>query len=111
MYTLFSSFPFHVCQTFISPLFQGAPETIQEMLIDLPPSYVQTYKKYTRQGSRVLALAYKFLPEMTVRVVLFCDNLFWIFPPLTFLIFPCYYWLFLYGVYIVNIRVSYCASK
>ncbi|KAI8566927.1 hypothetical protein RHMOL_Rhmol02G0080500 [Rhododendron molle] len=45
---------------------KGAPETIQEMLIDLPPSYVQTYKKYTRQGSRVLALAYKFLPEMTV---------------------------------------------
>lgn len=81
MYKLFSGFPFHVCQTFISSLFQGAPETIQEMLIDLPPSYVQTYKKYTRQGSRVLALAYKFLPEMTVRVVLFCDNLFWIFPP------------------------------
>lgn len=53
------------------PLFQGAPETHQEMLIDLPSSYVQTYKKYTRQGSRVLALAYKFLPEMTVRIVPF----------------------------------------
>ncbi|XP_052188572.1 probable manganese-transporting ATPase PDR2 [Diospyros lotus] len=45
---------------------KGAPETIQERLIDLPPSYVNTYKKYTRQGSRVLALAFKFLPEMTV---------------------------------------------
>ncbi|GMP86441.1 hypothetical protein CsSME_00039220 [Camellia sinensis var. sinensis] len=47
---------------------KGAPETIQDMLIDLPSSYVKTYKKYTRQGSRVLALAYKFIPEMTVRV-------------------------------------------
>ncbi|KAI7997321.1 putative manganese-transporting ATPase PDR2 [Camellia lanceoleosa] len=45
---------------------KGAPETIQDMLIDLPSSYVKTYKKYTRQGARVLALAYKFIPEMTV---------------------------------------------
>lgn len=47
---------------------QGAPETIQDRLTDLPPSYVETYKKYTRQGSRVLALAYKSLPDMTVSV-------------------------------------------
>ncbi|KAM3378424.1 putative manganese-transporting ATPase PDR2 [Capsicum galapagoense] len=45
---------------------KGAPETIQERLIDVPPSYVPTYKKYTRQGSRVLALAFKSLPNMTV---------------------------------------------
>ncbi|PKA61130.1 putative cation-transporting ATPase [Apostasia shenzhenica] len=45
---------------------KGAPETIQERLIDLPAEYVETYKKYTRQGSRVLALAYKPLPEMAV---------------------------------------------
>ncbi|XP_021282749.1 probable manganese-transporting ATPase PDR2 [Herrania umbratica] len=45
---------------------KGAPETIQDRLTDLPPSYVETYKKYTRQGSRVLALAYKSLPDMTV---------------------------------------------
>ncbi|PHU09844.1 putative manganese-transporting ATPase PDR2 [Capsicum chinense] len=45
---------------------KGAPETIQERLIDVPPSYVPTYKKYTRQGSRVLALAFKSLPDMTV---------------------------------------------
>ncbi|CAA6669826.1 unnamed protein product [Spirodela intermedia] len=45
---------------------KGAPETIQERLTDLPPFYVETYKKYTRQGSRVLALAYKALPEMAV---------------------------------------------
>ncbi|KAL3597206.1 hypothetical protein D5086_008843 [Populus alba] len=45
---------------------KGAPETIQDRLVDLPPSYVDTYKKYTRQGSRVLALAFKYLPDMTV---------------------------------------------
>ncbi|XP_015061017.1 probable manganese-transporting ATPase PDR2 [Solanum pennellii] len=45
---------------------KGAPETIQERLIDVPQSYVPTYKKYTRQGSRVLALAFKSLPDMTV---------------------------------------------
>ncbi|KAL6574387.1 putative manganese-transporting ATPase pdr2 [Orobanche hederae] len=45
---------------------KGAPETIQERLVDLPTWYVKTYKKYTRQGSRVLALAYKSLPDMTV---------------------------------------------
>ncbi|KAI4326187.1 hypothetical protein MLD38_031525 [Melastoma candidum] len=45
---------------------KGAPETIQGRLIDLPPSYVETYKKYAQQGSRVLALAYKSIPEMTV---------------------------------------------
>ncbi|CAL9770284.1 unnamed protein product [Musa acuminata subsp. burmannicoides] len=45
---------------------KGAPETIQDRLIDVPATYVKTYKKYTRQGSRVLALAYKTLPEMTV---------------------------------------------
>ncbi|KAE9608629.1 hypothetical protein Lal_00020715 [Lupinus albus] len=45
---------------------KGAPEIVQDRLIDIPPSYVETYKKHTRQGSRVLALAYKSLPDMTV---------------------------------------------
>ncbi|KZV26399.1 hypothetical protein F511_38122 [Dorcoceras hygrometricum] len=45
---------------------KGAPETIQERLADVPASYVNTYKKHTRQGSRVLALAYRSLPDMTV---------------------------------------------
>ncbi|KAK3138820.1 hypothetical protein QOZ80_5AG0373800 [Eleusine coracana subsp. coracana] len=45
---------------------KGAPETIQERLVDVPAAYVETYKKYTRQGSRVLALAFKSLPEMPV---------------------------------------------
>ncbi|KAK6923655.1 hypothetical protein RJ641_009855 [Dillenia turbinata] len=45
---------------------KGAPETIQDRIIDLPSSYIEIYKKYTRQGSRVLALAFKALPDMTV---------------------------------------------
>ncbi|GLU21395.1 hypothetical protein SLE2022_375370 [Rubroshorea leprosula] len=45
---------------------KGAPETIQDRLANLPPSYVETYKTYTRQGSRVLALAFKSLPDMMV---------------------------------------------
>ncbi|KAK9170624.1 hypothetical protein Syun_002764 [Stephania yunnanensis] len=45
---------------------KGAPEVIRDRLVDLPSSFVDAYKKYTRQGSRVLALAYKSLPEMTV---------------------------------------------
>ncbi|XP_048327551.1 probable manganese-transporting ATPase PDR2 isoform X2 [Ziziphus jujuba] len=45
---------------------KGAPETIEHRLTDIPSSYVETYKKYTRQGSRVLALAFKSLPDMTV---------------------------------------------
>ena len=55
----------------ISLTLQGAPETIQERLINVPAWYVETYKKHTRQGSRVLALAYKSLPDMTVRKFLY----------------------------------------
>ncbi|CAL8997942.1 unnamed protein product [Prunus brigantina] len=45
---------------------KGAPETIQGRLTEVPSFYVETYKRFTRQGSRVLALAYKSLPDMTV---------------------------------------------
>ncbi|XP_024522453.1 probable manganese-transporting ATPase PDR2 isoform X2 [Selaginella moellendorffii] len=45
---------------------KGAPETIQERLVHVPESYVHTYKTYTRQGARVLALAYKVLPDIPV---------------------------------------------
>lgn len=38
---------------------KGAPETIQKMLVEVPPSYEEVYKHYTRNGSRVLAFAYK----------------------------------------------------
>jgi cation-transporting ATPase 13A1 len=40
---------------------KGAPETISERLITLPEDYESTYKYFTRNGSRVLALAYKYL--------------------------------------------------
>ncbi|KAI1432874.1 hypothetical protein GGR50DRAFT_671682 [Xylaria sp. CBS 124048] len=38
---------------------KGAPETIMRMLVAVPDDYEETYKYFTRRGSRVLALAYK----------------------------------------------------
>lgn len=38
---------------------KGAPETIQKMLVTVPDDYEETYKYFTRKGSRVLALAFK----------------------------------------------------
>ncbi|KAF7554631.1 hypothetical protein G7Z17_g2814 [Cylindrodendrum hubeiense] len=38
---------------------KGAPETIMKMLSVVPEDYEETYKYFTRKGSRVLALAYK----------------------------------------------------
>ncbi|TGO10189.1 hypothetical protein BTUL_0142g00280 [Botrytis tulipae] len=40
---------------------KGAPETIMRMLVKVPADYEETYKYFTRKGSRVLALAYKYL--------------------------------------------------
>jgi len=40
---------------------KGAPETIAERLSHVPPGYENVYKTFTRSGSRVLALSYKFL--------------------------------------------------
>lgn len=40
---------------------KGAPETIRTMLVDTPPKYEETFKYFTRNGARVLALAYKYL--------------------------------------------------
>ncbi|EAU35850.1 cation-transporting ATPase 4 [Aspergillus terreus NIH2624] len=43
---------------------KGAPETIRSMLVNTPPGYEETFKYFTRNGARVLALAYKYLsPE------------------------------------------------
>jgi cation-transporting ATPase 13A1 len=42
---------------------KGAPETIKHMLIDTPPKYEETFKHFTRNGGRVLALAYRFLSQ------------------------------------------------
>ncbi|GAB7359018.1 hypothetical protein MBLNU230_g5091t1 [Neophaeotheca triangularis] len=40
---------------------KGAPETIQKMLVEVPPKYEETFKYFSRNGARVLALAYKYL--------------------------------------------------
>ena len=42
---------------------KGAPETIRTMLLDTPPNYEETFKFFTRNGGRVLALAYKYLSK------------------------------------------------
>lgn len=44
---------------------KGAPETIQKMLVETPPNYEETFKYFSRNGSRVLALAYKHLSTET----------------------------------------------
>lgn len=40
---------------------KGAPETIRSMLTRTPPNYEETFKHFTRNGGRVLALAYRYL--------------------------------------------------
>lgn len=49
---------------------KGAPETIKAMLANVPESYDDTYKWYTRRGSRVLALASKSMPAFTTDKVI-----------------------------------------
>jgi len=40
---------------------KGAPETIRTMLNTVPSNYEETFKHFTRNGGRVLALAFKYL--------------------------------------------------
>ncbi len=40
---------------------KGAPETIRTMLNRVPPNYEETFKHFTRNGGRVLALGYRYL--------------------------------------------------
>ena len=49
----------HSKSTFVGV--KGAPETIMKMLVKVPADYEETFKYFTRKGSRVLALAYKHL--------------------------------------------------
>lgn len=44
---------------------KGAPETIKKMLATVPGGYDETYKWYTRRGSRVLALGFKNMPALS----------------------------------------------
>ena len=45
---------------------KGAPETIKRMLAVVPDRYDETFKWYTRRGSRVLALGYKEMESMSL---------------------------------------------
>jgi cation-transporting ATPase 13A1 len=49
---------------------KGAPETIKGMLKECPAWYDETYKWYTRRGSRVLALGVKDMEVMNADKVL-----------------------------------------
>ncbi|KAF9585540.1 hypothetical protein BGW38_001911 [Lunasporangiospora selenospora] len=42
---------------------KGAPETLKNMYTQIPKHYEEIYKQFTRRGSRVLALGYKYLPD------------------------------------------------
>ncbi|CAI5757681.1 unnamed protein product [Candida verbasci] len=48
---------------------KGAPETIRKMVVDAPENYEEIFKSFTRSGSRVLALAYKYLDNVNVNKV------------------------------------------
>lgn len=55
-------------------LAKGAPETIFQFLdhSKVPSDYEENFKAYTRQGYRVIALAYKILPkDINDKVVIF----------------------------------------
>ena len=50
---------------------KGAPETIKRMLAHVPEWYDETFKWYTRRGSRVLALGTKEMDSMSIDKVPF----------------------------------------
>ena len=53
---------------------KGAPETIKTMLAVVPDHYDDTYKWFTRKGSRVLALAMKEMEAMSGDKVIIKDR-------------------------------------
>ena len=44
---------------------KGAPETLRGMYVNVPEHYEDTYKWFTRRGSRVLALGYKYMDNVS----------------------------------------------
>ena len=58
MSTLVDHVPEHG-KTTLKVLVKGAPEAIQVLLKEIPKNYVKAYENYTKQGFRLLALAYK----------------------------------------------------
>ena len=57
---------------------KGAPETIKGMLSHVPEWYDETFKWYTRRGSRVLALGTKELDSMSIDKVARFDTHFFL---------------------------------
>ena len=49
---------------------KGAPETIKTMLKSVPAYYDETYKEFTRKGSRVLALGMKEMEALATNKVM-----------------------------------------
>ena len=45
-------------------LSKGAPEILKKYLKEYPADYEDTYLRYTKDGARVLAMAYKNVPRM-----------------------------------------------
>lgn len=50
---------------------KGAPETLKSMYVQVPDWYEETYRWYTRRGSRVLALGVKYMDVQADKVRLF----------------------------------------
>lgn len=46
-------------------LSKGAPEILQNYMKEVPADYKNLYLKHTKNGARVLALAYKNVPKMS----------------------------------------------
>jgi cation-transporting ATPase 13A1 len=47
-------------------LCKGAPEILEKYLRQIPPGYKEHYIDFVKNGARVLAMAYKDLPKMSV---------------------------------------------
>ena len=46
-------------------LSKGAPEVLSKFMKDIPDDYEETYLQYVKNGARVLALGYKYVPKMS----------------------------------------------
>jgi len=47
-------------------LSKGAPEVLKKFMKTLPSDYDETYLKFVKNGARVLAMAYKSIPKMSM---------------------------------------------
>ena len=48
---------------------KGAPEVLKSMFVEVPENYDEVYRSYTRRGSRVIALGYKWLDGVSPNAV------------------------------------------